>query len=482
MATTYNRLSALDATFLDVETESAHMHVGAVSIFDAAPLRDDTGRIDIHKIERLIERTFRRFPRYRQKLAWIPFFGHPVWVDDERFNLHYHVRHTALPSPGDERQLKRLAGRILSQQLDRGKPLWEMCVVEGLEHDRIAIISKAHHCMIDGIGGVELIGTTMGTSPREIEEDEAPAWHPRPRPTARQLLVDELLRLASEPAIAARTALDAVWHPLATAKAAREGATGIVQAMSAGIRGASETPLNVDIGPHRKFDWTSLGLADLKEIRSELGGTLNDVVLTIAAGAIGRFLAQRGVDLKDLDFRAMVPVNFRSAEEHGALGNRITMVVAHLPVAESDAVARLERVQQETSRLKRSNEASGVKVLELLSEATTYGLFAAFAKLSSLSRAYNVVVTNVPGPQFETFLMRSPMREVYPLVPLNRNQALGIAVFSYFGRLFWGFNADFDEVPDLHEIVFAVQDEFQALRQAALKRREGTAHQSGTAA
>jgi len=197
---------------------------------------------------------------------------------------------------------------------------------------------------------------------------------------------------------------------------------------------------------------------------------------------MGRFLAQRGVDVKNLDFRAMVPVNFRSAEEHGALGNRITMVVAHLPVAEADAVARLERVREETARLKSSKEASGVKVLELLSEATTHGLFAAFAKLSALSRAYNVVVTNVPGPQFEAYLTRSPMREVYPLVPLNQNQALGIAVFSYFGRLFWGFNADFDEVPDLHEVVLAVHDEFQTLRDAALARRHSAAHKPDTAA
>lgn len=481
MTHTYSRLSALDATFLDVETDNAHMHVGAVAIFDAAPLREN-GQIDIARIERLIERTFRRFPRYRQKLAWIPLFRHPVWVDDERFNLHYHVRHTALPSPGDTRQLKRLAGRILSQQLDRGKPLWEMWIVEGLAGDRVAIISKAHHCMIDGVGGVELIGTTMGTTPREIDDEEPPRWRARSQPSGPRLLVDEILRLASEPATVSRAALEVLRHPIATAKAARHVAAGIAQALKSGIVGASDTPLNVEIGPHRKFDWTSIALADLKEIRAALGGTLNDVVLAIAAGALGRLLTQRGVDTAALDFRAMVPVNFRSSDDQSALGNRITMVVARLPVGEPDPLARLELVCAETARLKSSDQADGVKVLEILSEMTTHGLFAAFAQLSVLSRSYNVVVTNVPGPPAEVYLMRAPMREVYPLVPLSRNQALGIAVFSYYGRLFWGFNADFDEVPDLHDVVLGVQEEFEALRAAALSRAGDTSATPSTAA
>jgi WS/DGAT/MGAT family acyltransferase len=480
--TSYTRLSALDAAFLEIETPNAHMHVGAVTIFDAAPLRDENGKLDVVRIERLIEHTFRRFPRYRQKLAWIPVFHHPVWVDDERFNLHYHVRHTALPSPGEERQLKRLAGRILSQQLDRGKPLWEMWIVEGLENDRFAIISKAHHCMIDGVGGVELIGTVMGPSPRDVDlaEDRAP-WRPRPQPSPRQLFRDEVARLAAEPVALAKGALSAVQSPRSTAKAARDAAVGIAQALSSGLRAASDTPLNVDIGPHRKFDWTSLELAKIKEIRSELGGTLNDVVLTIAAGALGRFLAQRGVDLRDIDFRAMVPVNTRSSDERTALGNRVTMMVARLPVDEADVQKRLDAVHAEMARHKESHEASGVRVLENLSDATVHGLFATFAQMAGRARAYNVVVTNVPGPPFEAYLLRAPMRAVYPLVPLFSNQALGIAVFTYNGSLYWGFNADFDEVPDLHELAVAVQAEFEALRVAAAahgKRPHEVAHTS----
>jgi WS/DGAT/MGAT family acyltransferase len=465
--TSYTRLSALDATFLDVETLNAHMHVGAVTIFDAAPLRDEHGALDMKRIENLIEHVFRKFPRYRQKLAWIPLFQHPVWVDDERFNLHYHVRHTALPSPGDERQLKRLAGRILSQQLDRGKPLWEMWIVEGLENDRFAVISKAHHCMIDGVGSVELIGTTMGASPRDVDVDDRPAWRPRPHPSASQLLRDEVARLATQPLSLARGALAALRRPGKTAEAVREAVAGITQAVTAGARAASDTPLNIEIGPHRKFDWTSIDIAAIKEIRSELGGTLNDVVLTIAAGALGRFLSQRGMDLRGIDFRAMVPVNVRTDDERKQLGNRVTMMVAHLPIGETDVHKRLDQVHAEMSRLKGSHEASGVSILENLSDATVHGLFATFAQLAARRRAYNVVLTNVPGPQFETYFLRSPMRAVYPLVPLFRNQALGIAVFSYNGSLFWGFNADFDDVPDLHELVLAVEEEFRTLRAAA---------------
>jgi WS/DGAT/MGAT family acyltransferase len=257
-------------------------------------------------------------------------------------------------------------------------------------------------------------------------------------------------------------------HPRKTVEAVRDAVAGVAEAVSTGVRAASDTPLNTEIGPHRKFDWTSFEIAAIKEIRAELGGTLNDVVLTIAAGALGHFLSQRGVDLAAMDFRAMVPVNVRTDAERATLGNRVTMMVARLPVAEADPQRRLEQMHAEMARLKESHQASGVRILEELSDATLHGLFATFAQLSGRARAYNVVVTNVPGPPFETYLLRAPMRAVYPLVPLFRNQALGIAVFSYNGSLFWGFNADFDEVPDLHELVLAVETEFQALRAAAV--------------
>jgi len=461
----YTRLSALDAAFLDVETSSAHMHVGAVGIFDAKPLRRKDGDIDLERICRLIEHGFRKFPRYRQKLAWIPVFNHPVWVDDERFNIHYHVRHTCLPAPGDERQLKRLAGRIMSQQLDRGKPLWEMWIVEGIAGDRLAVISKAHHCLMDGVGGVDLIGSTMGAHPREIAalDEESPRWVPRPHPSPRQLFRDEVARLAGEPVSIARAALGAVRTPRQSIGKLRDTAEGLAEAVVAGFRGASDTPLNVEIGPHRRFDWTSVRLSDMKRARERFGCTLNDVVLAAVSGALGHFLAERGENVRTLDFRAMVPVNIRAEVEHGALGNRVTMLVARLPVGERDPARRLELVQEEMGRLKKSHQAEGVEALENLSDATVHGLFSTFASLSARSRAYNVVVTNVPGPPAQAYLLRAPMLEVYPLVPLNLNQALGIAVFSYNGVLHWGFNADYDEVPDLHDLVRAIETELAQL-------------------
>ncbi|MFI5365289.1 MAG: wax ester/triacylglycerol synthase domain-containing protein [Candidatus Binatia bacterium] len=236
----YERLTALDATFLNVEDANAHMHVGAVSLFDAAPLAHADGVIDIDRIRRMVEAGIQRVPRYRQRLATIPLFGHPVWVDDHRFNLHYHVRHISLPKPGDERLLKRLAGHLLSQQLDRGKPLWELWVVEGVEGDRVALITKAHHCMIDGVGSVELSGALMRATP-ELEHAmlDLPHWVPRPAPTPMALLLDELGRRAAEPLDAITAVRRVLADPRGSLEAARDAMLGIGQALGAGMRPAS---------------------------------------------------------------------------------------------------------------------------------------------------------------------------------------------------------------------------------------------------
>jgi diacylglycerol O-acyltransferase / wax synthase len=469
MAYSYSeRLSALDATFLKVEDANAHMHVGAVSLFDAAPLARPDGAIDIDRIRRIVEVGIQRVPRYRQRLAMIPLFHHPVWVDDDRFNLHYHVRHVSLPRPGDERLLKRLAGHLLSQQLDRGKPLWELWVVEGVEGNRVALITKAHHCMIDGVGSVELTGALMRATP-ELERamQEQPRWLARPVPTPLELLLGELGRRAVEPLGRLGAAVRAVSDPLGTLAALRDGLMGIGEAIGAGLRPASPTPLNTDIGPHRRFDWLEMDLAAIKDVKSRLGGTVNDIVLAVVSGALGRFLHGRGVPVAHLDFRAMIPVNVRTEEDRESLGNRVAMMVARLPLAERDPRRRLEQVIQSTRQLKQSRQALGVKTLEDISDWTLTTLFTAFVRLSTMSRPYNVVVTNVPGPQFPTYFLGAPMRAVYPLVPLNRNQALGVALFSYNGGLYWGLNADWDALPDLHDLVDAIKKEFDLLVTAA---------------
>jgi len=462
------RLSALDATFLQLESPNAHMHVGAVALFEATPLRAADGTIDTDRIHRMVQVGLHRVPRYQQRLDTVPLFGSPVWIDDDRFNLHYHVRHVGLPPPGNERQLKRLAGRIMSQQLDRGKPLWELWVVEGIEGNQVALITKAHHCMIDGVGSVELTGALM-TAQAEMEAqiDDPPRWIPRPAPTPADLFAAELWRRALEPVELLGAGRRALRQPLETLKGAGQTAAAIWEAVATGLQPSSPTPLNSDIGPHRRFDWLEMDLAAIKEIRAALGGTLNDVVLSIVSGALSRFLKARGMRSDRLDFRAMIPVNVRTASQRDDMGNQVAMIVTRLPLEERDPARRLRRTTELMHQVKDSRQRQGVQTIEELSDRTFTTLFSMFARLAAASRPYNVVVTNVPGPQFATYFLGARMRAAYPLVPLFENQALGVALFSYDGKLFWGLNADWDAIPDLHDIVGGLQKEYDLLRSAA---------------
>jgi WS/DGAT/MGAT family acyltransferase len=460
--THYDRLSALDTTFLDIESASVHMHVGAVGVFTGDALRRPDGGLDLDRIRALSEPALRRNARFRQRLETIPVFGHRVWVDDPRFQLDYHLRHTALPAPGDERQLKRLAGRLFSQKLDPHRPLWEMWFVEGLEGDRFAVITKVHHCMIDGVSGADLLAGFMVASAGGA--GGAPRWVPRPAPSPARLFADELTRRAALPWRAAAAGLRSLREPLRAAREARHAAEAVGHALAAGLGSASSTPLNGGVGPYRRFDWTELELAAVREVKQRIGGTVNDVVLAVVSGAMRRFLARRGLAVDALDFRAMLPVNVRSASQQGKLGNRVAFLMARLPVDERRPELRVARVIEETRRLKRSDVVEGGELLEEASDLALTGFFAQIARLAAGTRSYNMVVTNVPGPQVPVSLLGARMERVYPLVPLFSNQGLGIALFSYDGWLFWGFNADWDAVPDLHDLVPLVQEEFEVLR------------------
>jgi WS/DGAT/MGAT family acyltransferase len=459
------RLSALDSSFLTLEDPGCHMHIGAVALFEAGPLARPDGGVDIDRIRRAIEAGLYRMPRYRQRIARVPVLGQPVWVDDARFNLTYHVRHTQLPRPGDLRQLKRLVGRLMSQQLDRGKPLWEMWVVEGVEGDRVAIVTKVHHCMIDGVGSVGLSGQIMRPTPEPDPrlDEPPPRWLPRPAPGAVQLLAGEAIHRLGGPLGTVAALRRAAADPRGAWRSAVETADGIVQALTAGLRPASPSPFNVDIGPHRRFDWTTTDLATIRTIRARLGGTVNDVVLAGLSGALRRFLRRRGETLEGIDFRAMIPVNVRTAETRERLGNKVAMLVARLPLDEPDRRRRLERVIAETRTLKRSRQALGIERLEELSDRVSPAIFVQFGRLAARCRAFNMVVTNVPGPQFPVYMLGARMTGCYPLVPLFNGQALGVALFGYDGGISWGFNADWDAVPDLHELVEAVDAEMAAL-------------------
>jgi WS/DGAT/MGAT family acyltransferase len=461
----YERLSELDHSFLIYEAQGAPMHVAATQIYEAGPLRGPDGCIEIEKIQSYVLSRLHLIPRYRQRLAYTPIRRHPVWVDDDRFNIRYHVRHSRLPRPGSERQLKRTAARIFSQQLDLAKPLWEMWVIEGVEGDRVAIVSKTHHCMIDGISGTDLMSVLMTPEPMEKIE-HPPAWVPRPAPTALELARGEAWRSASTPLQVAQGAARLIRDEGARHDTAeRLRATG--RLLAGGVSGASPTPLNQPIGPYRRFDWWSQSLDEIRAVRHKLGGTVNDVVLATTAGAVRRFLQRsRQVDVDGLDFRVMAPVSVRSDDERGALGNRVSAWIVPLPIAERDPRRRLERICEITHELKEQKQALGAETLSGVLEWTGPTLLSLGARLMTLGTPFNMVVTNVPGPRLPLHLLESRMLAAHAMLPLMGTLASGIALFSYAGQLSWGVIGDWDLVPDLHDFAVAVEHSFEELKSA----------------
>jgi WS/DGAT/MGAT family acyltransferase len=464
----YERLSPLDAALLAVEDHDVHMHMGGLSIFEAGPLWRPGKGLDIDRIREYVVSRLHLIPRYRQRLARTPIERHPIWLDDRRFNVNYHVRHTSLPLSAGERELKRLAGRILSQQLDRGKPLWEMWFVEGCGEGRFALVTKIHHCMVDGVGGVGLLRYLMSDSP-DPSVEARPPWIARPGPGRGRLLLDTALHPASEVLKDARRALAA---PRETLAALGDTAAGLRDAIGANLQLAPRTPINVPIGPHRRLDWLRMDLDAVKEVKNRLGGTVNDVALAVVAGAIRRFFERRRISPAGLDFRALVPVSTRPRNaEPRSFGNQVSQLVAPLPVDESDPVRRLERVVETTQELKASRLPRVTGALEKVSNWTFPGFYAALVRQASHLRSHNLLVTNVPGPREPAYMLGARQAEVYPAVPLFANQDVAIGLFSYETSLFWGFNSDWDSVPDLHDLVEAVESEFALLRERATRAR-----------
>ncbi|MBM4335682.1 MAG: wax ester/triacylglycerol synthase family O-acyltransferase [Deltaproteobacteria bacterium] len=465
----YDRLTALDNSFLMLEKPNSYMHVGSTQIHKTGPLRTEGGGVDAARIRKLLAALLHRIPRYRQKLAWIPFENHPVWVDDDNFNLDFHLRHTGLPRPGTDEQLKRLSARILQQHLDRNRPLWEMWIVEGLEDDRFAIISKTHHCMIDGASGVDIMRVLMSPEPDTRTPDE-PSWVPRPAPSGFELMRHEFLRRAGLPLEILRGAVSA----MRTAESVRfdvmTRVRALTEAMGGSLRLPSETPFNREIGPHRRFEWLTMDLADIKKLRKSLGGSLNDIVLAIVTGAVRDFLRARHVNPDKLDFRVMAPVSVRSENEHGALGNRVSAWIVPLPIGTADRRVQLERITERTTWLKDSKSAVGAEVLTQAAEYTPSTLLALGARNMTRLLPFNLVVTNVPGPQAPMYMLGAEMLECFPNVPLTDRLGLGIALMSYNGKLCWGFNADYDLVPDLRNFVTAVEGSFDELMSLASAR------------
>ena len=465
----YEPLSYLDSSFLALETRTTHMHVAAVALFDAGPLRVGEGGIDIARIREHIGSKLQYIPRYRQRLGYVPYNRSPVWIDDDSFNFDYHVRHTSLPRPGTDAQLRSLAGRIVSQQLDRAKPLWELWVVEGLEGDRFAIIAKIHHCMIDGISGVDLTTILLNIVPT-AEIEDTPEWHPRPAPNGTQLAVAEIARTARRTIDQLGSATDLVKEGRDLVGSVLRRLSAVKSSLDAGwLTPAGRTPLNPEIGPNRRFDWTEIPLDEVKAVKNALGGTLNDVVLATVAGAIRHFLeVERHFSTAEIEFRVMAPVSVRKADQRGQMGNQVAMWLVNLPVSEPDPVKRLRAIADETATLKRDNHALGAATLVELSRGTPLPLLSLANRLvGSAVRPFNMTVTNVPGPQFPMYLLESKMLANYPIVPLWQQHGVGIALFSYDGRLLWGIHADYDALPDSDDFISSIHHSFDLLKNAA---------------
>jgi diacylglycerol O-acyltransferase / wax synthase len=455
-----DRLTALDATFLHLERSGAHMHVAGILVFDGDPPAYD-------ELVEAIEARIHLVPRYRQKLAYVPWDqGRPVWVDDPHFNPRYHVRHSALPEPGSDEQLKNLAGRLFALPLDRTKPLWELNLVEGLDGGRFAIISKTHHALVDGVSGVDITSVLFDASPEPSPVDPHP-WVPRPEPSDAELLGQALVERATIPGEAARGLRALTRAPRHALAQAGTWLVGVGAMAWAGVNPAPESPFNVPIGPHRRYTWVDSEVARFKAIKNALGGTLNDVVLSAVAIALGRFLRRRGVATEGLVLKAMVPVSVRADAERGALGNRVAAMWAPLPVGVEDAEAVLAEVVEAMRGLKESGQAVGAQALTSLADFAPPTIMSQAARLQSRQRFFNLVVTNVPGPQVPLYLLGRPMRAFYPVVPLAHNQALGIAIMSYDGRLAFGLLGDYDAMPDLEVLADDLRDAIAALSRAA---------------
>lgn len=455
-----SRLSGLDSSFLHLETGPAHMHVASTAVFEGPAPTYEEFRDHIGSRLHLV-------PRFRQKLRFVPYGqGRPVWVDDPHLNLDYHCRHTALPSPGSDEQLRNFAARVFSQRLDRSKPVWEMWLVDGLEGGRFAVVGKSHHALVDGVSGVDISTVLYDLEPDPDTLPQAEPWLPRPEPTNAQLLADALLERATSPAEMVRGVRALVRRPRQVLGAAAEG----VQATGAFARAgfsAPPSPFNVKIGPYRRFATVRSDLAELKRIKNEAGGTVNDVVLAAVAGALGRYLRERGHSTAELELRAMVPISVRTADQRGDLGNQVSAMMATLPVWCEDPIERLHIVTEAMGDLKSSKQAMGASMLTNLSDFAPPTIVGQAARLQSRQRMFNMVVTNVPGPQFPLFLLGRELLDVFPMVPLAANQALCFGLMSYNGSIDFGLIGDYDAMPDLDDLAADLQASIAELAAAA---------------
>jgi WS/DGAT/MGAT family acyltransferase len=446
-----DRLSSIDASFLSNEGSASHMHVGAVLIFEGPPpsyadLLDQV-RSRLHLV-----------PRFRQKLAFPPLqMGRPFWIDDPHFHLEYHVRHSALPQPGSEDQLRRLTGRLFSQQLDRSKPLWELWLVQGLKRKRFALLTKTHHALVDGVAGVDIATVLFDVTPVPEPPEPEHEWIPEAEPSAADLAARGLEGVATAPLKLARRVERAIEHPGVAIEQATESVEAVSEVGWALANPAPDVPLNTAIGSHRRFCWVRSELDALKRIKNVLGGTVNDVVLAVVAGALRRWLHSRGIRTQGLELRALVPVSIRTEDDHGQLGNRIAAMRGPLPVYIEDPVRRLDTVREAMEGVKSSKQALGAEVIARFNDFAPPTLLAQASRLNFSTRLFNLIVTNVPGPQIPLYVLGRELEDVFPVAFLPENHAVAVAIMSYNGRVGFGLLADYDAMDDVEVLAEGIE-------------------------
>jgi diacylglycerol O-acyltransferase len=441
-------MSPMDASFLHIEGPMNPMHIGGVSIFEGpAP--------PFARFEEMVAGKLHLVPRYRQKVRFVPLgLGRPVWVDDPHFSLGYHLRHAALPAPGSDEKLRRTAARIFAQHLDRNRPLWEIWMMEGLGQNRWALLSKVHHCMVDGVSATDLMTVMFEDVPAASTEE---SWDPAPEPTAAELVLRTLTRRTLDPGEQLRTVRAALRAPRTSLGQARELARGLSSAARV-LRPFSSSSLTGSVGPHRTWSTAHVRLSDVKAIRQALGGTVNDVVLTTVSGGLRELLQARGEDVDGRTIRALVPVSVRPPGERGVYNNRVSAMFAELPVGVPDPADRLASLRAQMDGLKQSKQAIAGDALTSLSGFAPPMLLALGARLAARSPSLGVQtgVTNVPGPQVALHTLSRRLLESFPFVPLIGNVRISIAIFSYDGGLYFGVTGDYDSSSDIEILTMGV--------------------------
>jgi len=469
---TYDRLSGIDASFLRLERLETPMHVGALSVFEADPLVGPDGRFRLAEARALVASRLHLIPRFRKKVQHVPLeAGEPIWIDDDRFDIAYHVRLSALPAPGTRSQLLALFERVQAQLLDRSRPLWELWFVEGVEDGHVAMIQKTHHAMVDGVSGVDVATVLLDFTPEPTIVD-APEWVPEPPPAPARLLIDSVKEMVVGPQAVANATRRAAEVP----RWAADQVGGLVRSLATLAEGGLVAPrvsLNdAVVGRSKRFGLVRVPLDDVKQVRRAFGGTINDVVLAGVGGGLARLLETRGELHPELVLKVFCPVSVRDDSQKMQLGNRVSAMFVPVPVGVPDPIERLGAISATTADLKEREQAVGAAALLGISEYAAPTLLGLAARLVHHQRLVNLVCTNVPGPQTPLYCMGARMLEAYPMVPLARNLNLGVAILSYCGQLHLGLLGDRDLWPDLDVLEAGIDDAFSEMAKLAAERLE----------